>query len=303
MFPKSVNLAQIGVQLNQEFILWVWFQLNVIQGTIGTEEEKKDINFWRQIFISEEKTSQEIEKLEEYWDECYGRKNPWCVEYISGDIKVILRKDITWKLLQKKLRKFGRALLISKEDLILLKNLGLNSHFGHYLKYGLIPFGIAGLINHNCASQIRMNTKIAQSSIGDIIPFSFDYFLDESDERILDFSFDQNDACPFFSKGSEMVSNYGCELWFLCNCLESVCIHKEKIEGKFDARSKRKLPEVVDLTMDPHYFSFPFSFPTSSTSFASCSPSAPEVAPTTQTKVTIDLCETCSEEDFVASTS
>ena len=61
MFPESVNLLQIGVQLNQEFILWVWFQLKVIQCTIATETEKKDKKNWKRIFISEERTPQEIE--------------------------------------------------------------------------------------------------------------------------------------------------------------------------------------------------------------------------------------------------
>ena len=198
--------------------------------------------------------------------------------------------------MQKKLSKFCRALLISKKDIDILKNLGLNSHFGHGTKYGMIPFGIAGLVNHNCASQIRMHCKKAQSSIGDIIPFSFNYFPNEGDERIFDFLFDQNDACPRPSKGSEMVSNYGCELWFPCNCFESVCIHKEKIEGKSDERTKRKLSDFIDLTMTPDLSSFFSSFTNSSSSFSLCSPCTPHVAPTTHIKVTIDLCETSDED-------
>lgn len=225
MFPTSVNLSQISVHLSPDFVLWVWFQRNVLQSTIATEAEKKDKINWKLTFISTEKTTQDIEKLEQYWDECYGPKNPWCVEFISGDLKVILRRNVSWKLLQKKLMTFGRALLISKEDIDVLKKHGLNSHLGHGSKYGMIPFGIAGLVNHNCASHIRMNCKKGQASIGDIIPFSFNYYLDEEDVRTTDDLFDQNDACPHFLKGCEIFSNYGRDLWFRCNCFESCCIH------------------------------------------------------------------------------
>jgi len=261
MFPtqQKFNIFMASISSSKfptEFIYWIWFQHYVLRSISATQQQKENKKNWKAHSFTDDMIPHDVASDDEkriifhkyldiFWNECYGGKNTWCVHFINSELKVVIRKKTTWLNLQKHLSHFGRALHISFDDFKFLRENGINSTYTHGSSQPIytVPYGIAGLINHNCGSGISMKCLTNHSTINSSVNVSFNYFVDADDDGCIDSDFDQNLSCPPFKKDTEFQIAYGNDLWFDCKCLHPSCIHFE-FEEHMGFSKKRNISDA-----------------------------------------------------------
>ena len=169
--------------------------------------------------------------------ECYDATNPWRVvcnedKYIS----VLIRQDCAWSTFKSRLDKVSRGAVLSFEVWIKLRNFGLNSSFetmGKDKGTKCVPFGVIGLINHSCQSRFQLSCGKGKKIIGEVIPFSIDYYLREEDDNSAVYDGkNQNFVNPTCFGLSELHILYSENPGFECMCGDIRCITNVSLDDK-----------------------------------------------------------------------
>ena len=257
MLPKhNTHLVNLQKGLPIEFRSWLWFDKHIVRNESIGVLLKESIE-WKTLLVTEDilpayvksnrqKRARFLSQLLLFWKECFDPSNPWqlCIE--EGNVKVMIRKNCSWKSFRQSLHQYARAFIVSSENFTTLKGLGINSSFDNFSSTSkVIPFGICGYFNHKCGHSCQFAVDTKGRKVGNIVPVLINWYLDDSkitseDDKVLDENYDQNKAGPPLLKGNEFFVNYGRNLWFLCHCGEPACLHGEHEKIVIKQKTKRK---------------------------------------------------------------
>ena len=237
--PANFSGIQNGnLDICNELMDWFFFDQFVLRNISITEERKLNglwvgdlpSNIWPNKTQSNiDEKSRLVLQCQIFISECYGESNPWRVVCSSENyISVCIRHDCSWETFKSQLDKVSRGAVLSFEVWTILRNFGLNSSFETMAKdkgSKCVPFGVIGLINHSCQSRFQLSCGKRKKIIGEVIPFSIDYYLREDDENSAIYEgSNQNFVNPTCYGSNEFQILYSENPGFECMCGNISCI-------------------------------------------------------------------------------